>query len=246
MTSPHTPQILEPELRQRLLAEPALILEDPALMGALVQAREASLGGNVVDLRGIAMDRLQARLGDVEETYRDVVAAAYDNLAGTQQVHRAVVALLEPEDPGPFLEALQGDVAQILRVDVIRLVFDALPAPLKAHGGADSPLWQGSAGFVRSYLGAGPAGGSGEGAPAPLRAVTLRPVPAGAEHTLYAGAQAPIRSEACLHLDAARLGGDAILCMGSLDGERFTAQQGTELLSFFAEVFENAVKRWLT
>ena len=61
-------------------------------MRALVAANERALGSNVVDLRGIAMERLEARLDRLEDTHRSVIAAAYENLAGTNQIQRNIIA----------------------------------------------------------------------------------------------------------------------------------------------------------
>ena len=49
-------------------------------MRALIAANERAMGGNIVDLRGIAMERLEARLDRLEDTHRSVIAAAYENL----------------------------------------------------------------------------------------------------------------------------------------------------------------------
>ena len=66
------------------------------VMRALITANDRAMGGNIVDLRGVAMERLEARLQRLEETHRSVIAAAYENLAGMAQVHRAILAFLEP------------------------------------------------------------------------------------------------------------------------------------------------------
>ena len=83
--------MIEPDLRDRILAEPETILEDRDLMNALVAANERAMGANIVDLRGIAMQRLETRLDRLEDTHRSVIAAAYENLAGTNQVHRQLI-----------------------------------------------------------------------------------------------------------------------------------------------------------
>ena len=49
-------------LREKIIAQPDVILDDQDLMRALIAANERSMGGNIVDLRGIAMERLEARL----------------------------------------------------------------------------------------------------------------------------------------------------------------------------------------
>ena len=71
-------------VREQILQDPARVLEDRDIMRALISADEASRGGNVVDLRTIALERLEARLDRLEDTHRHVIAAAYDNLASTR------------------------------------------------------------------------------------------------------------------------------------------------------------------
>ncbi len=99
-------------LRERIIAQPDVILEDQDLMRALIAANERAMGGNIVDLRGIAMERLEARLDRLEDTHRSVIAAAYENLAGTNQVHRAILRMLDPVEFESFLTDLGGDVAR--------------------------------------------------------------------------------------------------------------------------------------
>jgi uncharacterized protein YigA (DUF484 family) len=111
--------------RTRVIEDPELILEDRDLMRALISANDRQMGGNIVDMRGIAMERLQNRLDRLEDTHRSVIAAAYENLAGTNQIHRAVLALIDQKDFTGFLNALGTDVASILRVDRIRLVLES-------------------------------------------------------------------------------------------------------------------------
>ena len=77
-------------LKDRILSEPGLILEDHELMRALLRADRAAQGRNVVDLRGVLVERLEERLDRLEDTHREVIAAAYENVAGTNQVHRAL------------------------------------------------------------------------------------------------------------------------------------------------------------
>ena len=67
-------------------------------MRALLRADRRSAGRNVVDLRGVLVERLEERLDRLEDTHREVLAAAYENVAGMNQVHRACLALLDAED----------------------------------------------------------------------------------------------------------------------------------------------------
>ena len=97
---------LEDNLREAIIAKPDAVLDDQDVMHALISANEKSMGGNIVDLRGIAMERLEARLDRLEDTHRSVIAAAYENLAGTNQIHRAILQLLDPLEFEPFLARL--------------------------------------------------------------------------------------------------------------------------------------------
>src|SRR6056297_2106750 len=91
------------DFRHRIIEDPEAILEDADVMKALIAANEKYLGNNIVDLRGIAMERLEARLDRLEDTHRSVIAAAYENLAGTNQIHRAVLRMLDPVEFEVFL-----------------------------------------------------------------------------------------------------------------------------------------------
>ena len=113
--------VITDNLRARILQEPDVILEDPDVMRALIAANDRTLGGNIVDLRGVAMDRLESRLQRLEDTHRSVIAAAYENLSGMAQVHRAVTAFLEPLDFEAFLTCLDTDIPNILNLSLIHI-----------------------------------------------------------------------------------------------------------------------------
>ena len=229
--------LLTDDVRSKIMSDPQALLEDQDIMRALVTANEATMGGNIVDLRGIAMDRLEARLDRLEDTHRNVIAAAYENLAGTNQIHRAILRMMDATRFEPFLQDLRGEVADILRVDAVRLVLES------ASDEADPAIAQLSdilsvaeAGFVQDYISLGRS--------APARQVTLRQV--STEDAEIFGDKAPyIRSEACLRLDlgVGRLPG--MLLFGAEDPHQFTPQQGTDLLTFFTGVFERVMRRWL-
>ncbi|MBP0482693.1 DUF484 family protein [Sagittula salina] len=229
---------IEEALRETIISQPDMILDDKDLMHALIAANERAMGGNIVDLRGIAMERLEARLDRLEDTHRSVIAAAYENLAGTNQIHRAILRMLDPLEFEPFLKDLGGEVAQILRVDVIKLVLESQQndsEPVIRRLG--EVLSVAEPGFVEGFI-----AGDRE---APIRPVTLRQVSHG-DGRVYGTRAEWIRSEACLKLDfgPGRLPG--LLVMGSEDPHQFSPQQGTDLLAFFAGVFERGMRRWLS
>ncbi|WP_395541108.1 DUF484 family protein [Neotabrizicola sp. sgz301269] len=229
--------MIEPDLRDRILSEPETLLEDRDVMNALVAANERAMGNNVVDLRGIAMQRLETRLERLEDTHRSVIAAAYENLAGTNLVHRAILQMLDPLSFEDFLKTLATDVAATLRVDCARLVLES-----KVEG--DDPalrrlgdvLYVAEPGFISRYI-------SG-GRNVPLRPVTLRQtMPEG--DALYGDRAGFIRSEALLRLDFGQRRLPGMLVLGAEDPHHFKPTQGSDLLAFFAGVFERTMRRWL-
>ncbi len=236
-TATNTLMAITDDVRERILAEPDVILNDTDLMRALVTANERSMGSNIVDLRGIAMERLEARLDRLEDTHRSVIAAAYDNLAGTNQIHRATLALMEPADFVGFLRVLGDEVAGILRVDAIRLVLETRQDPRnEALHKLDKVLRVVEPGFVDRYI--------SDGRNRAARTVTLRQ---GAPHDarLYGNGADWVQSEALMRLDlgAGRLPG--MLVLGAEDPHQFKPSQGTDLLTYFAAIFERALRRWL-
>ncbi len=231
--------MIEPDLRDRILAEPERLLEDRDVMNALVAANERAMGANIVDLRGIAMQRLESRLDRLEDTHRSVIAAAYENLAGTNQVHRAVLTLLEATNFESFIKALTGEVAQILRVDLVRLVLETL----QEDGDSDPTLRRlgevlqvAPAGFVGTYL---TNGRNGAGRQIVLRSATALSV------NLYGDRAEDIQSEALMKLDLGPNRLPGMLVFASEDPTQFKSTHGTDLLAFFAGVFERSMRRWL-
>ena len=229
---------IEDALREAIIAQPNVILDDKDVMHALIAANEKTMGANIVDLRGIAMDRLELRLDRLEDTHRSVIAAAYENLAGTNQIHRAILRMLDPVEFESFLSDLRGEVAEILRVDAVRLVLETeqveTDPSLSRLGDVLSIM---APGFCDEYLSGHTAGNA--------RPVVLRQVQGG-EHALFGDKSDFIRSEACLRLDfgPGRLPG--LLLLGAEDPHMFGPQQGTDLLIFFAGVFERVMRRWLS
>jgi hypothetical protein len=221
--------MIEQDLRDRIIAAPEALLNDRDVMQALVAANDRAKGTNVVDLRGLAMQRLEHRLDRLEDTHRAVIAAAYENLAGTNQIHRAILRLLEAPALGDLLDALADDVARILRVDAIWLVVEGSRA-----AGAPAALVAVSPGSVAAY--------ATQGRDSTPRPVALRRVPDKAAALLGPRA-GHSGSEAVLQLDLGAGRPAAMLILGARDPNHFKATQGTDLLAFFAGVMERILRR---
>lgn len=229
--------LADPTVRAKILSDPTPVLDDAELIHALIGASDEARGDNVIDLRGAAMARLEDRLDRLEETHRNVIAAAYENLAGTNMIHRAILSLLTPQSFDTFLAALAGPVADTLRVDSVRLLLEARGDRCEPGlGEMGRVLGLAEEGYCALYA----APGTG-GAPRP---VTLRRIARGVPD-LHGPDADRIRSEACLTLDLGdgRLPG--LLILGACDPELFAPGQATDLLGFFAGVFERTLRRYL-
>jgi uncharacterized protein YigA (DUF484 family) len=229
---------ISPYLREKILSDPKIILEDQDLLGALVAANdEKNSDDNVVDLRGVAMERMGARLDQLEETHRNVIAAAYENMAGMNQIHRAVLCLLGPTEFDAFLSTLRAALPQLLGVDAAGLVLETgADASDPAIERLSERLILAETGFISAYV--------SEGRNAPMRKVTLRELHSGTEE-IYGEMAAEIRSEACISLNFGQGRLPGLLVLGAKDAQLFTPNQGTDLLVFLGEVFERAMRRWL-
>ena len=230
---------MEETVRAELLADPSIILNDQELMDSLLEATDIKLGTNVVDLRHVAMSRLSDKLGELEGTHQSVVAAAYQNLLGTKQIHQAVIQLLAKKSLEDFVMSLNSELLKTLSVDCIFILLE------KPDGSVDSliPTNYGPnvqtvmPGFVKTYI---TQGGLTELSKVKLRKATS------VTNQLFENASVKIESEACvqLKLDENQIIG--MITFGSSDADFFEPGQGTDLLKFFASACEKMLERWIT
>lgn len=214
--------ILDTETRDKLLADPGVILADRDLMRALVCAREAEVGPNVIDIRGRAMEALETRLDRLETRHDSVIAAAYDNQSGMAIIHRAVIGLLETADLTELVDSLQSDIAPLLRIETLRLVVE--PDPVIPALPEDAVIVPDGA--IGRIVAAGRRAPRGDD-------IVLRPA-SPITQPMHGRA---VASEALLPIDLGARRPRAMLLMGSADTARFMPSHGTDLLRFFAQVF---------
>lgn len=232
---------LPDKLKEEILRDPAVVLDDSEVMRALLESTDKAKGENVLDLRSIFVARLEERLDRLEDTHRSVVAVAYENLAGTNQIQRAVVSLLSADTLAEFVHALNHDVANILGIDVIRLCIEGD----KPHGNklVDPDDAQ------SSIMVALPTGGAANyitgkrNGPDPKQ-ITLRRT-TDENTTVFGNAAVDVASEAVLRLDIKGQPARGLVAFGSFDQNHFAADQGTDLLVFLSHSIERILRRWV-
>ena len=227
------------KLREEILMQAHEILNDEILLRALIDASDKNLGNKIVDLRSVALQKMDGELKKLKRSNQQVIATAYENLVGMKQVHQVVLKSLEQNNFDEFIKNLNTEVCQILKVDCIRL-------GLETHSLFENNLKPEvkliklqdlfPTNFVDTYISQGKNNGTDD--------IVLRPTPTGSEQ-LYGKLSKNLKSEGCIKL---RIGNEnivGILALASKEKEKFTAQQGVELLKFMGSVFERRISHWL-
>lgn len=237
MTDTETANAAPNALRDFVLTNPAAVLEDPEMMAALVSADDDRRGGNVVDLRGVAIARLEDRLGRLEDTHQNVLSAAYDNVATTRQVHRAILAMMGPLELETFLRCLATDVADILRVSSMRILLETkLPSDVPTIPDTYGVLAPVKAGEIETYLDTWQSGRNPE---VVLRRV-IRDLP-----QIHHQGHGKIRSEALMRLELGSAFPAALLAMGATDVQQYQPGHATDLFELFGRIFERTLRSFL-
>lgn len=228
------------EIKASILQDPHALLNDQEVMRALVAAGDADVDDKVIDLKSVVMRRLESRLDEMQGQKSSILSAAYKNISTTNQVHRAILEVLEPKSFAEFLEFLRGPWAESLKITVSRLCLEAPSVPLE-----DMPPLQREFGPGVVFL------QRGEidyyitlGKDTEPRPVSLRQVKKGVPK-IHGSFAESIRSEALLKIDLGEGNKHGLIVLGSTLPDQFVPSMGTDLLVFYGSVFEKVVQTWL-
>lgn len=224
------PALTDSDVVAFLEANPDFLQRHPALIRRLAppsrfEAQEE--GAEVVDMQGFMVSRLQADLARVRDSQHELIQSARSNLSSQNQIHEAVLAVLEARDMEEFIHIVTRDLPMVLDVDTLTLCAEASSRFEPKQGG----LFVLAEGGVDEVLGEG-------------RKVLLRERSEGNEK-LFGPAAALVRSDALVRLTLTGTAPQALVALGSREAGRFHPGQGTELLSFLACVLEKCLVRWL-
>jgi uncharacterized protein YigA (DUF484 family) len=230
---------MDDQLREEILAKAHEILNDETLLRALIEASDKNLGSKIVDLRSVAMQKMDGELKKIKRSNQQVIATAYENLVGMKQVHQVVLKSLEQNNFDEFITNLDTEACNILRVDCIKIGLET-HSSLQNNEKYDSKLIKlldlYPVNFVDTYISQGENNNTDD--------VILRPTPKGSEQ-LYGKVSKNLKSEGCIKLRIGNKKIIGILALASKEREKFTAQQGVELLKFMGSVFERRISHWL-
>ena len=230
---------MDDQLREEILAKAHEILNDETLLRALIEASDKNLGSKIVDLRSVAMQKMDGELKKLKRSNQQVIATAYENLVGMKQVHQVVLKSLEQNNFDDFITNLDTEACNILRVDCVKIGLET-HSSLQNNEKYDSKLSKlldlYPVNFVDTYISQGENNNTDD--------VILRPTPKGSEQ-LYGKVSKNLKSEGCIKLRIGNKKIIGILALASKEREKFTAQQGVELLKFMGSVFERRISHWL-
>jgi uncharacterized protein YigA (DUF484 family) len=159
-----------------------------------------------------------------------VIAAAYENLAGVAQVHRATLALLDADSLETRLAALLDETPSIIAVDAARLCLEWPDDAADPVAGVPPALADRIVALPEGGIAAYAALGD-----APDRdGVWLRATPPEAE-LLYGDEAGRLGSEALITLDLGE-GRKGLLAFAAEDARRFSPEHGVDLVAFLGGV----------
>ena len=113
---------LVPEERQKILENPDLILLDRELLLALLKNSDFPDEENLVDIRNIFLKKLGEKVEKLKNTNSQIIQYAYENQLGIKKIHRCCLEAIATKDIDALLKFLCLKAAEILRVDVIKIV----------------------------------------------------------------------------------------------------------------------------
>ena len=217
-------------VRNYILENPAVVLDDAEISGVLVEMAGKRYGTNVVSLQTAVMARMRERLRAVEIEREEILDAAEANLVSMNQVHDAILHMLEAPTFQDFIDIVGSRFGELLAVDSVRLCVETPPsrdAERAADIGTLCPIAPGS---VNAFFHGAPWG------------VSLRPLE---ETTRALHTDGEIESEALVRLDFGPGSQPGILLFGARDPDRFHDEQGGELLVFLGGAVSRVMRHWL-
>ena len=91
---------MDNKLREVILMQAHEILNDEILLRALIEASDKNLGNKIVDLRSVALQKMDGELKKLKRSNQQVIATAYENLVGmiSSVIHAGYNGIIGPNN----------------------------------------------------------------------------------------------------------------------------------------------------
>ena len=223
------------DIKKKIISNPEIILDDLEVMKVLFNSYSEATGENIIDLRSVAIKKLEAKIKQTETTNRSIIAAAYENISGYELIHKAILLILEVDNFEDLEVQLSQTVQPALKVSHIHIMIEQEETENTAIK-SNNYISVVEPGSVKTYVNL-----ENE---LLQKTVTMRQVSSPNE-SIYGQKVHSIKSEAVIQLDLGEKKIPALLIIGSNKAIQFEPKKGTELLEFFGSVMERVIKRWV-
>lgn len=194
----------------------------------IMQTPKQSLGKGVVDFQSFLVDRLKNEKQQITQTKRALIENARTNMDNLQRIHSAILALLEAESFGEFVDIVVQDLPMLLDVDVATLVVENYQGILGRLPSSGILLAQ--KGTVKRLFGEGDA--------------YLQSDTAG-DASVFGIAAPLVRSVALVRLKIEGERHEGILAFGATDPEGFHEDQAIDQIAFLGQIVERCLRAWM-
>jgi uncharacterized protein YigA (DUF484 family) len=230
------PELAAADVAAYLRRHPDFLVSRPDLVAVLTPpARE--MGDGVVDLQRFMLERLRTDVARLKLVQRKLIATSRANLQNQSRVHGAVLAMLGATTFEHLIAVVTEELTLLLDIDAVGLCVEAGQGKAMRSIGAKHPALAAGvqvleAGSVDELLG-------------PSHAVLLRSDVVGDPALFGASAAGLVRSDALVRLRVSSAAPVGLLALGARKPGVFHPGQGTELLTFLAQVIEQSIRAWL-
>jgi len=203
-------------------------------------APEVDHGGNVVDLQSHMVGKLQKGLHTLKNKYEGLVLSSRDNMSTLHQVHKGVLSLMRAPGLEQLLEVIAMDLPALFNVDIVRLGIESEAAEFYENKFSEE-----NASGV-SFLEAGLIDKAmGKSESILLISDTSKKFIYGFEQ-IFANCSGITESAALLRMRLPSSQRGVVLAFGVRIKNHFHEGQGTEMLSFLAQIVEHRLDECLS
>ncbi|SMF08380.1 hypothetical protein SAMN06265365_102184 [Tistlia consotensis] len=215
-----------------LRRHPEFLAERPELLDVLDAPARPALAGagrSVVDLQQAMVERLRRENDELRRSHEELLLTLRSNQSVQSRIQQAALALLRARSFEHLIETVATDLAAMLDLDAVTICVEPsadVPAQVRTRGVLRVPQ-----GTVAALLGPG-------------KTIRLEAELPG-DPTLFGPAAGLVQSQALVRLAVSSATPPTLLALGSRQEGHFQPSQGTELLSFLAQVLESQLRAWL-
>ena len=229
------PELVATDVAAYLRRHPDFLINRPELLAVLAPpARE--MGEGVVDLQRFMVERLRTDVARLKLVQRKLITTSRANLQNQTRVHSAVLAMLAATTFEHLIAVVTEELTLLLDIDAVGLCVETAPAKTRFGGPQSAALAAGvqmlEPGSVDELLGTS-------------HDVLLRSDVVGDPALFGTAAAGLVRSDALVRLRVSTTKPVGLLALGARKPGVFNPGQGTELLTFLAQVIEHSIRAWL-